>query len=136
MRVLVVWRQRAAPLSPSGFVNYNLIPLDRGNFNPSVNRMIHTSNLQNWHLFLVCLSILQFWSFEHSKIGRLLLTVLLQKRKNIKSLAEEMKYLLPYLQIFVACNFQYPLKRKTRSRSRSWARTILSKKTYLKLNSL
>lgn len=40
---------------------------------------LHFSNLQNWHLFLVSLLILQFRSLEHSSIGRLLLTVRLKK---------------------------------------------------------
>ena len=43
------------------------------------NNFKNTSNLQNWHLFRVCLSILHLRSFEHSKIGRLLFTVLLLK---------------------------------------------------------
>ena len=38
---------------------------------------VRTSNRHHWHRFRVSLLILQFWVPEQSKIGRLLLTVLL-----------------------------------------------------------
>ena len=57
---------------------YRIPCLDFSLFANQLSTRFLTSNLQNWHLFLVSLLILQFRSLEHSSIGRLLLTVRLE----------------------------------------------------------